>query len=214
MCTVVSSAPSSSRACSVDSSCDLLPPARALLQGKQLLWLSRLQLEVEIMGWRVGRDEVTPWCVDVPDVSRVAACLPALNTLSLLHVARDHATVAQLTQLLSGLMSLSVAGTAFDDGAAPHVTLLTSLVELKWCDSKSTFRGLQRLTALTRLTLIVFDSIDADEPVLSEGLCWLELVSSKEVGGVGGGPSAPWRAYTCAPGAFAFVPCLLLLRPC
>jgi hypothetical protein len=113
----------------------------------------------------------------------MAACLPALDTLSLLHVVRDHATVAQLTQLLPRLTSLRVAGTAFDDGAAPLVALLTSLVELTWIDSSLTPLGLQRLTALTRLTsLAVFDAIDIDEPVLSKGLSCVMLVSSEQVG--------------------------------
>lgn len=97
------------------------------------------------------------WCVDASDISRLASCLPALGSLSLKHVVKDLDTVAALTQLMPSLTHLSVAGHEFDDYASGDVAQLTSLVELEWRRGEITPAGLQQLTALTKLGMLIVD---------------------------------------------------------
>jgi hypothetical protein len=100
------------------------------------------------------------WCVNASDIIwRLPACLPALDSLSLVHVLEDCMdAVSALARLMPGLTQLSVGGKAFNDGAASFVAKLTSLRELNWVDSDITFDGLQALTALTNLNWLLADN--------------------------------------------------------
>jgi hypothetical protein len=100
-------------------------------------------------------DEEEDWCVDAADISCLSRCLPALGSLSLNSVTKDLDTVAALTQLMPGLAKLSVGGDVFKDEAAGLVAKLTSLRALDWGPSQITSVGLQALTALAHLDMLL-----------------------------------------------------------
>jgi hypothetical protein len=114
-------------------------------------------LRLEVFGPDIYGD-AEDWCVDASDIARLASCLPALDSLSLLHIGKDtvySGTAAALMQLMPALTHLSVAGCAFDDYAAWAVARLTSLVELEWTHSAIKPSGLRTLSALTGLDMLV-----------------------------------------------------------
>jgi len=124
---------------------------RMLPEGMELPLLKALRLEVEEFDFSIH----TPPCVDTPDIKRMAACLPALQELSLIGVVKGHGAVAALTHLVPRLKQLRVGGNGFDDRGAALVAKLTSLDSLKWTDSHVTPRGVQKLTTLTGLKSLV-----------------------------------------------------------
>jgi hypothetical protein len=127
------------------------------------------------------------WCVDASDILwRLAPCLPALDSLSLVHVVEDYIdAVSAIERLMPGLTQLSVGGKAFDDEAASFVAKLTSLRELDWVDSDITSDGLQALTALTNLNWLIVDNCPGlSDPVRNlAGREGVELSTSEEVRG-------------------------------
>lgn len=91
--------------------------------------------------------------MDASDVTRLSRCLPALDSLSLVHVVKDWNTAAAFTQLMPGLTHLAIGGPEVKDSSAQMVAKLTSLDELDWTYSDITPSGLQQLTALTNLDM-------------------------------------------------------------
>jgi hypothetical protein len=144
------------------------------------------------------------WRVDASDVKHLSRCLPALDSLSLVHVIKSWNTVAAFTQLMPGLTHLAIGGAEVKDGSARLVAQLTSLVELDWTHSNITPVGLQQLTALTKLDMLIVAecprlsrlAMVLDPKKLWEGaiellttpevsrqfgsaLCWLTMAASK-----------------------------------
>lgn len=72
------------------------------------------------------------------DVTRLSRCLPALDSLSLVHVVKDWNTAAAFTQLMPGLTHLAIGGPEVKDSSAQMVAKLTSLDELDWTYSDIT----------------------------------------------------------------------------
>jgi hypothetical protein len=151
-----------------------------------LVYAQTLRLEVDAENGDYFDDD--EWCVDALGISRLASCLPALDFLSLTNVVKDVDTVAALTQLMPGLTQLFVAGIVFDNNAAGFVAGLTSLRELDWSNSELTSVGLQALTALTNLDMLLVEYWPELNESDSEGFYddevkELELYTSQEVRG-------------------------------
>lgn len=134
------------------------------------------------------QDEDSPeddWCVDASDIGCLSRCLPALGFLSLNNMTKDLHTVDELIQLMPGLTKLSVGGDVFKDEAAGLVAKLTSLRALDWGASEMTSVGVQALTALTHLDmLLVMDcpNLSCDVPNIGDdGEGMIELYTSEEV---------------------------------
>jgi hypothetical protein len=167
---------------------DDMPLPKGALQTmfpEKQTWSLLHTLKIEVLDLEF---DVTDWCVDLDDITRIYLCLPALHTLHLVHVVKNHDTVMALQFLRRRLEVLKVGGKFFDDvGALLVSTQLTQLQVLEWKDTDITPRGLQMLTSLTNLySLNVFDC-----PCVGNNM--LKLRTSPEVGeGAGILVLVPW----------------------
>lgn len=138
-----------------------LPPqalVSALPLGKQ--WPQLCSLHIKRAPYNPAN-----WCIEAMDMAVIANTLPALANLSLLRVVRDSGVVSGLAAL-PHLTQLCIGGDAFDDTAAAVVAKVTTLRDLQLISAPVTTAGLQELTALRGLTLLLLE----DLPDVGKGL--------------------------------------------
>jgi hypothetical protein len=117
-----------------------------LPQDRQLSQLRVLRLQ----GSEAKSDQQ---CLDSGDIQRIAEACPGLTELTLKGVVSVGASLQPLVaHLQQSLVSLTVAGPAFDDAAAAVVAQLQHLQRLEWSDSPElSDDGLSQLAVLSKL---------------------------------------------------------------